>query len=107
VRHISERGVPIFTYLRVKVFALQNKHCTLRVFKPKAGKGWDAAGVEGMLTEIGADLERRFPAHEFKRIQVGPLAFNFVFVGTRAVPAEGVKDGAPEVGIQNSERSQS
>lgn len=104
MRHFGERGTPIVTYLRVKVFSFGNKSCTLRVLRPNKGKGWDAAGVEGILVEIAADLARRFPAYEYRRIQVSPLAFNFVFVGTRAVPAEGVKDGAPDVGVQNSEQ---
>lgn len=106
MKHYGAGGIPIVTYLRVKVFSLENKSCTLRVLRPKAGKGWDAKGVESMLLEIAADLERRFPAYEYRRIQVSPLAFNFVFVGTRTVPAEGVNDGAPDVGVQSSEQSQ-
>jgi hypothetical protein len=106
VRHFGESGVPIVTFLRVKVFAFENRKCTLRVLRPKPGKGWDAAGVEAMLVEIGEDLERRFPAYAYKRIQVGPLSFNFVFVGTRAVPTERLNDGDPEVGVQNSKQSE-
>ena len=106
MRHFGERGVPIVTHLRVKVFAVGNKSCTLRLLKAKSGKGWDAAGVEAMLAEIGADLERRFPAYEYKRVQVSPLAVNFVFVGTRAVPTERLNDGDPEVGVQNSKQSE-
>ena len=105
MRHFAERGVPIVTHLRVKVFALGNKSCTLRLLKPSPGKGWDSAGVDAILEEIAADLRLRFPAYEYKRIQVSPLAFNFVFVGTRALPAEGVNDGATEVGVQNSGQS--
>jgi hypothetical protein len=104
MRHFGERGQPIVTYLRVKVFALENKSCTLRVLRPRNGKGWDAAGVESMLAEIAADLERRFPTYAYKRVQVGPLAFNFIFLGPRAVPAEGVNDGAPEVGVQDGKQ---
>jgi hypothetical protein len=99
VKHFGEHGTPIVTYLRVKVFALENKSCTLRVLRPKSGKGWDSAGVEAMLVEIAADLERRFPHYEYKRIQVGALAFNFVFVRTKEIPAEGLKNGDPEVGV--------
>lgn len=106
MKHFGERGVPIVTYLRVKVFALQNRSCTLRVLRPKSGRGWDAAGVEAMLAEIAADLEKRFPHYEYKRIQVGPLAFNFVFVRTKEASAEGVKDGASEMGVQDGKQSE-
>jgi hypothetical protein len=105
VRHFGERDVPIVTHLRVKVFALGNKSCTLRLLKPNPGKGWDAAGVEAILEEIAADLRLRFPAYEYKRVQVSPLAFNFVFIGTRTVPTERLNDGASDVGVQNSEQS--
>src|ERR1700735_4148077 len=105
MERFSERGTPIVNSLRVKVFAIGNKSCTLRLLKAKPGMGWDAAGVEELLAEIAADLEGRLHAYEYKRIQIGPLAFNFVFVGTRAVPAERVKDGAPDVGVQSSEQS--
>jgi hypothetical protein len=107
MKHVDGRGTPIVNSLRVKVFAVGNKSCTLRLLKPTPGTGWNAAGVEKILAEISADLERRFPAYEYKRVRIGPLAFNFVFVGTRAVPAEGVEDGAPGMGVQNSEPNKS
>src|ERR1700735_1110516 len=94
--------------LRVKVFALENRTCTLRILRRPAGMQWDSASVEAMLTAIATDLERRFPSHEFRRVRIGPLAFNFVFVGPRKVPTEGMEgtDGAPEVGVQSGKRSE-
>lgn len=91
------------TSLRLKVFGVENKDFTLRMIKPKHGKYWDAAGVDNILDHVATDLEERFPNHEYKLVQVGKFAFNFVFVRTREIPAERIQDGAPEVGVQSGE----
>ena len=92
------------TSLRLKVFGVDNKSHKLRVLQPKTrGTYWDSKGVDAILHEVAEDLERRFPAYKYKLVPIGPYAFNFVFVGTREVPTEGVEDGAPEVGVQSGE----
>jgi hypothetical protein len=92
------------TTLRLKVFGVDNKTHTARMLKPrKRGSYWKDDGVDKILHQVATDLETRFPQYEYKLVQVGAFAFNFVFVGTREVPAEGVEDGAPEVGVQGGE----
>lgn len=92
------------TKLRLKVFGVDNKTHTLRVLQPKTrGTYWSDEGVDAILHEVAEDLERRFPAYEYKLVPIGPYAFNFVFVGTREVPTERIDDGAPEVGVQGRE----
>jgi len=93
--------------LRVKVFSLDNKTCTRRIFRRMGAKQWDTESVEAFLEAKARDLKRKFPTHDYERIRVGPLAFNFISVGPRKVPTERTEShGAPKVGIPHRKQSE-
>lgn len=69
------------TQLAIKVFDLGNKRATHRRITPKPGHHWNDKGVDEVLDHIAEDLEKRFPAEEFRVVQVGPGAYNFIHAG--------------------------
>jgi hypothetical protein len=92
--------------LRVKVFAIDNRACTVRIMRRPSGKSWDSVSVNATLAAIAEDLRRRFPGFDYKLIPIGPLAFNFVSRGAKTVSGERVDNGAPDVGVQNGKQSE-
>lgn len=93
-----------YTSMRVKIFGLENKTSELRKIKATPGHCWNEAAIQKILEHIAADLELRQPGYDWKLVELGPTAFNFVWVGPKPLPEDleeepGGEDGAPEVGV--------
>lgn len=76
------------TQLTIRVFNLGNKGATKRRITPKPGHHWNDKGVDEVLDHLAEDLEKRFPAEEFRLVQVGPGAYNFIHAGKRELEPE-------------------
>lgn len=89
----SETGERLVSSLRVKVFGFENRSCKIRTLKPKPGTGWNQKGVHERLEAIAEDLETRLPGYEYKLVQVGATAFNFIFIGAKPLPPDLQEEG--------------
>lgn len=71
----------------LKVYMRGNKRSkTIRVQCP-AGKHFTSAGIEQNVAHYADQLERLCPTEDFRMVQVGPAAFNFIHEGPRKAAA--------------------
>jgi hypothetical protein len=82
MRNHPKLGV-IHKRLRIKIVDADGKS-HLTVLRAGAGKCYTEANVDTILEQIAEGLEKNNPAQEYRLIEVGPGAFNFVFAGMRA-----------------------
>lgn len=98
-----------YTSMRVKIFGLENKTSELQKIKATPGHCWNEAAIQKILEHIAADLEHRQPGYEWKLVELGPTAFNFVWVGPKPFPDEGLLEkalyGTPGDEIEQSKRA--
>jgi hypothetical protein len=74
-----------FKRVAVKVFAPGNKQWKTIVQRAAAGKAFTPQGLEEILMHIAGKVEQAYPEQEYRLVEIGSAAFNFVHVGVRSI----------------------
>jgi hypothetical protein len=69
------------------VFEPGNVKAATRNFRAPAKKQWNRQGIDELLENIAAHIEKRWPTHEYRLVEVGPAAFNFVWDHEKLPPS--------------------
>jgi hypothetical protein len=72
---MSER---MFKSVAMKVFLAGREKPVTRTYRAGPRSRFTSAGVDTLLEEVADHLEATFPDQEFRLVQIGPAAFNFV-----------------------------
>lgn len=54
-----------------------------QVFRAGPKQGFHDGGIDQILEQCAADLEKRFPQFEFRLVPRGPAAFSFIYHGLK------------------------
>ena len=65
--------------LTIKMFAPGNRTHKTVILAAGKGKVFKPGGEFDVLSRVAESLETQFPNDEFRMVQVGPAAFNFVW----------------------------
>src|SRR3954462_12829587 len=65
--------------LTVKVFAPENKISKTNRFFAGMKKAWSEDGINEVLGKMAEDLEKLYPGHEYRLVQIAADTFNFVW----------------------------
>lgn len=74
----------LFKRVAVKVFHPGNRKHSSKIYSASVGKMFNPGGIDELLAQIAANIEREYPTQEYRLAQVGPAAYNFVHLGEKA-----------------------
>jgi hypothetical protein len=74
---------------RITVRIIPSEECEPEriVQRAPANKGFTADGIEQILEAAEKYAEKRYPNADFRLVEIGPGAFNFIYAGER--PSKG------------------
>jgi hypothetical protein len=75
----SKVGETLHKRLIVRVFSPENKASYLVQRVAPAGQGFTPSSITSMLDELGSRIEKKFPDHEYRLVELAPNRFNFVW----------------------------
>jgi hypothetical protein len=84
----AQSGERLFKGIEIRVFFPGNKRSVRQVHRAPAGRGLNERGVDLILEQTAAKVERSWPKEEYGMVQLSPSSFNFVWRATRAASEE-------------------
>jgi len=81
----SKDGQVIFKKIKAKVFSPGNSKCFVREHRAPAGRGITEEGIANYLKNVSDAIEKLWPGHEYRLVELAANSFNFVWV--RELPA--------------------
>lgn len=80
-------GDRVFKLVIVRVFNIGNKGSYVTRHRARPGHGISEEAIDKRLEQVADQIEKRFPGHEYRMVEVGEAQFNFVWIGRREAPA--------------------
>lgn len=78
---------PVQTPTRIKQIdikvLLPRKRAFKKAVRSPNGKVFTEQGIDNVLEQVAGNIERAHPGFEFRMVQVGKAAYNFVFAGVK------------------------
>jgi hypothetical protein len=85
----NTKGERSYKIVRIKVFAPGNGEFEKEKFNAEPGCVFTGQGIDKLLDTVANAIEKRWPDHEYKLLEIGPATYNFVWVKAKdASPAE-------------------
>ena len=76
----SKTGERLYKKLKAKIFYPGNQKHVVRENRAPAGKGFAEDNIIGWLKHLADSIEKAFPNHEYRMVELAPWSFNFVWV---------------------------
>jgi hypothetical protein len=76
--------------IRIKIFDPGNNKHKVYIFRAPNGRSFIEAGVEDILGKVVAEVEKMYPEHDYRMVQVGRADYNFLDCGHKAVAGEDI-----------------
>lgn len=84
--------------ITIKMFAPGNRTHKTAILSAGKGRIFKPGHEFNILSRVADQLETEFPCEEFRMVQVGPAAFNFIHVRTNPVDPEQIMVGGMKLG---------
>lgn len=92
----AKDGQRLFRKVKAKIFFPGNqKHLPLEHRAPN-GQGITEDGIAKWLENVSSAIEKKFPGHEYRMVELSACSFNFIWVGEIDQPAEAETPVEPE-----------
>ncbi len=88
-RLITKDGQRLFKKMKAKIFFPGNHKHVVKEHRAPVGKGITEEGMSSWLKVLADAIEKQFPHHEYRLVQIGSWSFNFVWVRELEQPVEG------------------
>jgi hypothetical protein len=75
----AKDGTTLVKRVTVRIFHPYNKRSGIRSYSAKAGKGINELGIQNILDSCGEFIEKKFPGHEYRLVELGMYRYNFVW----------------------------